>query len=48
VPLHALFASLYTLFSAEGSTSADLDEVLARGLSDEDAYHGPRVVFSAR
>lgn len=39
--IHALFASF-----AEGRM--DLGEVLARGLSDEQAYHGPTVVFSSR
>ena len=40
----ALGAACATL--SEGRTS--LPEVLARGLSDEDAFHGPRVVFSSR
>jgi hypothetical protein len=39
--LHASFATF-----AEGRM--DLTEVLSRGLSDEDAYHGPRTVFSSR
>jgi hypothetical protein len=39
--IHALFASF-----AEGRM--DLGEVLSRGLSDEQAYHGPTVVFSSR
>lgn len=47
-PLHQYISSVYSWYSPPGSTSADLNEVLHRGLSDVQAYHGPTVVFSAR
>lgn len=46
--LHSLLAAAYSRLSPPTSASLDLDEVLSRGLSDDEAYHGPTVVFSAR
>jgi hypothetical protein len=41
-------AALRSSFATFAEGRMDFDEVLARGLSDEDAYHGPRVLFSSR
>jgi ADP-ribosylglycohydrolase len=41
-------AALRAAFSTFSEGRLELDEVLARGLSDEDAYHGPATVFSSR
>ena len=41
-------ALLHSSFATFAEGRMDLAEVLSRGLSDEDAYHGPRTVFSSR